>query len=101
MSRLASTSSLLLLVMLAATAGGCQRPLHRFEFNEPKMGAGFRIVLYAPDQAAADRAARAAYGRVDQLNAILSDYDTTSEISRLSQATLDGPMTEPVPVSKE
>lgn len=65
------------------------------------MGAAFRIVLYAPDQATADRAARAASGRVDQLNAILSDYDPNSEISRLSQRTLDGPMAEPVTVSEE
>lgn len=76
-------------------------PLHRFEFQQPKMGAAFRIVLYAPDQAAADRAAEAAFARVDVLNAILSDYDPKSEISRLSQATLDGAMAEPLKVSEE
>jgi thiamine biosynthesis lipoprotein len=38
---------------------------------------------------------------VDQLNAILSDYDPTSEISRLSRRTADGPMTEPVTVSHD
>jgi thiamine biosynthesis lipoprotein len=65
------------------------------------MGAGFRIVLFAREQAIADRAAQAAYARVDQLNAILSDYDPASEISRLSQRTLDGPMGEPVRVSEE
>jgi thiamine biosynthesis lipoprotein len=92
-------SALLFLLLLAST--GCQPALHRYEFNEPKMGAGFRIALYAPDQAAADRAARTAYDRVDQLNVILSDYDPNSEISRLSQMTLDGPMAAPVPASEE
>jgi thiamine biosynthesis lipoprotein len=38
---------------------------------------------------------------VDQLNAVLSDYDPESEISRLSRRTLDGPMPEPVPVSED
>jgi thiamine biosynthesis lipoprotein len=65
------------------------------------MGAGFRIALYAADQSAADRAARAAFARVDRLNAVLSDYDPTSEISRLSQMTADGPMAKPVKVSGE
>lgn len=83
------------------TTRAAPAPLHRFEFQEPKMGAAFRIVLYSPDQATADRAARAALGRVDELNAILSDYDPNSEISRLSQRTLDGPMAEPVKVSPE
>jgi thiamine biosynthesis lipoprotein len=75
--------------------------LQRFEFDQQKMGAGFRIVLYAPSQAAADRAAQAAYARVDELNAILSDYEPDSEINRLSRRTLDGPMAEPVAVSPE
>lgn len=94
-------ASLPLVFALALLSGGCEPTLHRYEFNEPRMGAAFRIVMYAPDHAAADRAARAAYARVDELNAILSDYDTTSEISRLSQRTLDGPMAEPVRVSDE
>ena len=93
--------SISLLLLLVALAPGCRRTLHRYEFNAPKMGAAFRIALYAPDEQAAQRAARAAYARVDQLNAILSDYDPNSEISRLSQRTLDGPMAEPVKVSEE
>jgi thiamine biosynthesis lipoprotein len=40
--------------------------------------------LYAPDEAAANRAAKAAYARVAELNRVLSDYDAESELSRLS-----------------
>jgi thiamine biosynthesis lipoprotein len=65
------------------------------------MGAEFRILLYARDLQTANRAAEAAFARVDQLNGILSDYDPNSEISRLSKGTLDGPMAEPVVVSDE
>jgi thiamine biosynthesis lipoprotein len=73
----------------------------RFEYVRQKMGGPFRIVLYAPDEAAANRAAEAAFARVDQLNAALSDYQPDTEISRLSQRTLAGPMAEPVKVGDD
>src|SRR5215217_3280766 len=60
-----------------------------FEFVRQKMGGPFKILLYAKDQASADRAAEAGFARVDQLNSILSDYDPESEISRLSRRTLE------------
>jgi thiamine biosynthesis lipoprotein len=69
----------------------------RFEFEETHMASPFHIVLYSTDEAAARRASRAAYDRIAALNAILSDYDPESELSRLSQAA-GGP---PVRVSGE
>ena len=62
----------------------------RYEFSEPQMGLPFHIVLYAPDQAIAHAAAGAAFDRIRQLNDILSDYDTDSELSRLSQTSGSG-----------
>lgn len=59
--------------------------LHRHEYSQPQMGLPFRMVLYAANQTAADDAARAAFARISQLNDILSDYDTDSELSRLSR----------------
>src|SRR5687768_16547988 len=75
--------------------------LRRFEFVRQKLGGPFRIVLYAPDQASAYRAAEAGITRVDALNHALSDYDPESEISRLSHRTLAGPTSEPVAVSQD
>src|SRR3954471_618263 len=75
--------------------------LRKFEFVRYKMGGPFRVAVYAADQSSADRAADAAYGRVDQLNQILSDYLPDSEISRLSQRTNNGPMEAPVVVSED
>ena len=75
--------------------------LGRFEFVREKMGGPFQIVLYAASQSMADHAAEAGFARVDALNAVLSDYDPDSEISRLSQRTLAGPMPEPVAVSDD
>ena len=54
------------------------------------MGLPFRLVLYAVDQTSADAAAGAAFARLSELNSILSDYDTDSELSRLSQTAGHG-----------
>lgn len=75
--------------------------LHRFVFEKPEMGTLFRLVLWAPDQASADSAAAAAWGRVEQLNRTLSDYDPQSELSRLCAMTDDGPMAQPVHVGDD
>jgi thiamine biosynthesis lipoprotein len=64
--------------------------LQRFEFSEPEMGVPFRIVLYAPDKAVAQAAAQAAFTRVAELNQILSDYETDSELNELSRTSGQG-----------
>lgn len=55
----------------------------RFEFTQIQMGMDFRVVLYAPDEDSANAAASAAYARIKQLNARLSDYDPESELMQL------------------
>jgi thiamine biosynthesis lipoprotein len=54
------------------------------------MGVPFRIVLYATNSAHAEKAADAAFARIEQLNAIMSDYETLSEISILSRSSEEG-----------
>ncbi len=68
----------------AALIPASPRALARFEFLEPHMGTQFRIVLYAPDAAAAQRAARAAFARIAALDDSMSDYRASSELMRLS-----------------
>jgi thiamine biosynthesis lipoprotein len=51
------------------------------------MGVPFKIVVYAADDAVANRAARAAYRRIEEINAKLSDYEEESELSRLSRGS--------------
>lgn len=64
---------------------GAEPALARFEFAETHMATRFRIVLYAADEAAAKRASAAAFRRVADLNAIMSDYLPESELMRLCQ----------------
>jgi thiamine biosynthesis lipoprotein len=67
------------------------RPV-RFEFEETHMASPFHLVLYSTDEAAARRASRAAFDRIEALNRVLSDYDPESELSRLSQSAGKGPV---------
>ncbi|MCO6476786.1 MAG: FAD:protein FMN transferase, partial [Phaeodactylibacter sp.] len=73
-------------------------PLSRHTYHHPQMGTLFKIILYAEDSLAAHAAARAAFTRIDSLNAILSDYREDSELSRLSARAGDGQW---APVSDE
>jgi thiamine biosynthesis lipoprotein len=56
----------------------------RFEHVHATMGTKFRFVVYARDEAQATGAVEDATRRLDALNASLSDYVRTSEVSRLS-----------------
>ncbi len=79
----------LLGVGISAAAAG-EPGSDRFQFTRTEMAVPIKIVLYAPDGAAASRAAEAAFSRIRQLNAILSDYDPESELRRLGSASAEG-----------
>jgi thiamine biosynthesis lipoprotein len=59
--------------------------LQPFEAVEAHMGTLFRIKLYAVDARQAESAFRAAFDRVRDLDAILSDYKPDSELNQISQ----------------
>jgi thiamine biosynthesis lipoprotein len=50
----------------------------------PAMGTDFTLYIYAADDAAADREADRAFAIVDQLEALLSNYQPQSELSRIN-----------------
>ena len=57
--------------------------LERFEAVQPHMGTLVRIQLYAADAGVAREGFRAAFARIAELDAALSDYKEDSEINRL------------------
>src|SRR2546430_13388593 len=59
--------------------------LRRFEFTDPYMGTMFKIVLYASDESSALEASRVAFNRIAGLDHIMSDYQPSSELMRLSE----------------
>ncbi|MGL6096341.1 MAG: FAD:protein FMN transferase [Fimbriiglobus sp.] len=89
---------------LAALLGCCMiaaasdDPPARYEFESKHMGTLFRIVLYAADRPAAEAAAKAAFARVAELDAVMSDYNTKSELMLLCTAN-DAAPGKPRPVS--
>jgi len=92
---------LLVTVLLVAPAivAGCSDTsgLQRFEYRQRHMGTEARIVLHAADSIIAERAAAAAFQRIADLDAALSDYRLDSEVTRLA-AQPAGPA---VPVSRD
>ncbi|MEX1012021.1 MAG: FAD:protein FMN transferase [Balneolaceae bacterium] len=83
-------SRFILLAVLAAGCQGGEKELQRFDYEEPHMGALFRISLYAESRTIADETARDAFTRIDELNRILSDYSDESELSRLNRTAGSG-----------
>jgi thiamine biosynthesis lipoprotein len=72
-------------------------PLSRFTFTEPRMGTRFKIIVYAPDETTAKFAVKAAFQRIADLEDVMSDYRSTSELMRLCQKAGG----EPVHVSED
>jgi thiamine biosynthesis lipoprotein len=66
--------------------------LKRFELAEVHMGTEFRIVLYARTEAIARRAAQTAFNRIARLDAIMSDYNQSSELNRLCHKAVKKPI---------
>ncbi len=78
-----------ILLLMLGLLGGCGQSLSRSEYVRIRMGTQARIVLYAADEALAAQAAAAAFERIEQLEAVLSDWRVESEVARLRAAPPD------------
>lgn len=58
-------------------------PLHRYEYDFVAMGMKFHFAVYAPDEQTVARALEQVEARVRQLDRVMSDYNTESELSQL------------------
>jgi FAD:protein FMN transferase len=72
--------------------------LHRYQFEQTHMGQPVKLTLYAADEPSANLAAEAAYTRIAELDRILSDYKSDSELSQLSASAGTG---RAVPLSRD
>jgi FAD:protein FMN transferase len=77
---------------LAPSGTAAEPALTRFKYVEPHMGTRFEIILYAPDQATADAAKKAAFERIAALDRSMSDYRPTSELMQLCKKAGGGPV---------
>jgi thiamine biosynthesis lipoprotein len=88
----------ILSIILALPALRAAEPaLSRYTYSERCMGTLFRIIVFAPTEASADKAAKAAFARINDLDASMTDYREASELMQLC-AKSGG---EPVKVSDD
>ena len=64
----------ILTAFAAAVAARAEPPASRFTFTEVHMGTEFKLILYAPDRETAGKAAAAAFARIADLDATMTDY---------------------------
>ncbi len=91
-------------VVVPLVCGGQTQPPQRFEYEELMLGSQVRIVFYVSDQRVANEAAAAAMARIAELDQILSNYRSDSElmtvVEELNRMTTAGPADTPIgPVS--
>jgi len=82
---------LLFIVLLAGVNVNAQWT--KYHFSALKMGSPFNIILVSDDSLKAADLAKASFALVDSLNLLFSDYDSTSELSRLNAHAGKGPQT--------
>ena len=75
---------ILFLILFLFLSGSAQPQLQSYSFVQPKMGSPFHLIFYTTDSIRAKQNATAAFALIDSLNRIFSDYDSTTELSRLS-----------------
>lgn len=97
-NRLFAALILVLGISLFSLSATAQDALTRYEFSRIEMAVEFRIALYDSTSETANKAAQAAFDRVKQLNDVMSDYDSNSELMRLCAASVPG---KPVVVSED
>ncbi len=100
-ARLVGLAPLAVAACLGALSGCATDPPRRFDFAAKRMGTTFRVVLFAREREPATAAANEAFRRLDELNAIFSDYDPLSKVSRLCALSHERAPTEWRPITDE
>ena len=81
----------LVLFFCSMLAGSASQPeTQLYSFKSRHMGVDFRIDLFAADSKKAQSAANAAFARVAEIDAAMSDYKVDSELSQLSMSSGSG-----------
>ena len=74
---------ILAVIVLVSFTSNAQ--IARFSFSEQKMGSPLNIIFYAPDSLVANKQAKACFQLIDSLNHIFSNYDSSSELTRINK----------------
>jgi thiamine biosynthesis lipoprotein len=58
----------------------------KYSYSEMKMGSPFHIIIVSTDSVKANHLARKSFQLIDSLNHIFSNYDSSSELSKINAA---------------
>ncbi|HEX3373859.1 MAG TPA: FAD:protein FMN transferase [Edaphobacter sp.] len=83
---------ILSLAAMCTLSSPAQPTLQRFHQTHPAMGTIFTIDLNVADQATAEQDMTLAFDEIDRLDALLSNYRPSSELSRISREADSGPV---------
>lgn len=81
---------ILLVTMLLSNLFSAISQYKKYNFQQPKMGSPFNIILYAEDSINAAHAAQQAFLQIDTLNQVYSDYLPNSELNQLCSTAGSG-----------
>jgi len=82
--------STFILLVIGTQSAVLAQATERHTFQSRHMGTQINLILYADDDSLANRAANAAFERIEELNQIMSDYIPASELNRLSRKSGSG-----------
>ena len=82
--------SIFILLVIGTQSAVLAQATERHTFQSHHMGTQINLILYADDDSLANRAANAAFERIEELNQIMSDYIPASELNRLSRKSGSG-----------
>src|SRR3989442_8432404 len=68
-------------------------PDQLFYESRPAMGTTFEIYLYAPNRERASELFEEAFDEIERVEAALSNYRPSSELSRINRSAADAPVT--------
>jgi thiamine biosynthesis lipoprotein len=90
LQRLKKRAPLAVLLLICGAARGGE--IVRYESSAPAMGGVFTIAAYGPDRAHLAAAVQAAFQEARRIDHLLSNYDSTSELSEVNRDAAAGPV---------
>jgi len=82
--------AIFVLLFIGYSIDTAAQDMERYTFQSRHMGTQINLILYADDDSLANRAANAAFERIEELNQIMSDYIPESELNRISRKSGSG-----------
>ncbi len=84
-----STGAAVLCFHIAAASLALPAPNQLFYESRPAMGTSFEVYLYAPNRERASQLFEAAFDEIERVEAALSNYRSSSELSRINASAAD------------